>query len=55
MKPSPTALAILFLAASAHAQTGFPFTGETLRYSINWPSGLSLGDATFSASKTDKG
>jgi hypothetical protein len=38
-----------------HAQTGFPFTGETLKYSINWPSGLSLGEATFAAAKTNSG
>ena len=41
--------AALLMAAAAHAQTGFPFTNETLKYSINWPSGLSLGEATFSA------
>jgi hypothetical protein len=37
------------LITSAHAQSGFPFTGEVLKYSVNWPSGLSLGEATFSA------
>jgi hypothetical protein len=41
--------AALLMAAAAHAQTGFPFTNETLKYSVNWPSGLSLGEATFSA------
>lgn len=43
------------LAAAASAQTGFPFGNETLRYSVNWPSGLNLGEATFSASRTDAG
>jgi len=46
---SLTIYAALLIASSAHAQTGFPFTNETLKYSVNWPSGLSLGEATFSA------
>jgi hypothetical protein len=29
--------------------TGAPFAGETLRYAINWPTGLSLGEAEMSA------
>ncbi|MBZ5728635.1 MAG: DUF3108 domain-containing protein [Acidobacteriia bacterium] len=49
------AAASLLLAAPAAAQKGFPFTGESLRYSINWPSGLSLGESTLTAHKTDKG
>jgi len=28
------------------------FDGETLRYSINWPSGLSLGEAQFHSTRT---
>jgi hypothetical protein len=28
---------------------GFPFTDEALHYTMNWQSGLSLGDATLSA------
>ncbi|HYW41315.1 MAG TPA: DUF3108 domain-containing protein [Bryobacteraceae bacterium] len=48
-------LAVLLFSAAAAAQTGFPFTDETLHYSINWPSGLSLGDATFTAHKTASG
>ncbi len=47
--------AALLLAGSASAQTGFPFQDESLHYSINWPSGLSLGDATFTAHRTDSG
>jgi hypothetical protein len=46
----PVRLALfLFFLAPLFAQTGFPFQDESLRYSINWPSGLSLGEATFSA------
>ena len=42
-------IATRFLASVALAQSGFPFQDESLRYSVNWPSGLSLGDATFTA------
>lgn len=41
--------ALLLCQAAALAQTGFPFQDESLRYSVNWPSGLSLGEATFTA------
>lgn len=50
-----TAVAALAAATTLNAQTGFPFRGETLRYDINWPSGLGIGDATFTAAKTDDG
>jgi hypothetical protein len=30
---------------SAAALTGFPFTDEDLNYSVNWPSGLALGES----------
>jgi hypothetical protein len=43
------------LAPAAVAQTGFPFQDETLHYSINWPSGLSLGDASLTAHRTSGG
>ena len=43
------AAAALTLAPAAIAQTGFPFQDESLHYTVNWPSGLSLGDATFAA------
>jgi hypothetical protein len=46
---------LVLFSATAPAQTGFPFTDESLKYNINWPSGLSLGDATFSAHKTEGG
>ena len=49
----------LFLAASSLAAgqqlIGFPFQDETLRYNVNWPSGLSLGEAVFTAHKGDPG
>jgi hypothetical protein len=35
--------------------TGFPFTDETLNYSINWPSGLNLGEAHLQAKHTETG
>jgi hypothetical protein len=31
------------------AQTGFPFSNETLNYAVKWPTGLSLGEAHMSA------
>jgi len=49
----PIFAAVCLFAGAASAQTGFPFTSETLRYSINWPSGLSLGDATMTAARTE--
>jgi Protein of unknown function (DUF3108) len=36
-------------AQAAPVQEGFPFTDETLHYSMNWQSGLSLGDANLTA------
>lgn len=50
--------AVLLLLGSvlpAADLTGFPFQNETLRYNVNWPSGLSLGEAVFTAHKTDDG
>jgi hypothetical protein len=43
------------LTSAASAQTGFPFQDEALRYTINWPSGLSVGDAAFTAKHTTTG
>jgi hypothetical protein len=47
---------LLALAADAPTPTpkltGFPFTNETLHYTVNWPSGLSLGEAHMSASRS---
>lgn len=39
----------LLSAATASGPTGFPFTDEDLSYSVNWPSGLNLGDAHLHA------
>jgi Protein of unknown function (DUF3108) len=36
-------------AATPPAPTGFPFADEDLNYSVNWPSGLSLGEAHLHA------
>jgi hypothetical protein len=40
---------------AADAPTGFPFGDETLRYSVNWPSGLSLGEGQFRAKRVPEG
>jgi len=45
-KPAPPA---------APRLTGFPFTDESLHYSIRWPSGLSLGDVTLTAHRSEFG
>jgi hypothetical protein len=47
--------AAFLVNSAAFSQTGYPFQNETLRYSLNWPSGLSLGDATFTAHKSEAG
>lgn len=44
-------LALLLPAGPAAAQSGFPFTSETLHYSVNWPSGLSLGEGNLRAAR----
>ena len=50
---APLILAILStLALRADTLTGFPFSDETLRYQVNWPSGLSLGEATLAAHRS---
>ncbi|HWC96068.1 MAG TPA: DUF3108 domain-containing protein [Candidatus Sulfopaludibacter sp.] len=51
---SITACAI-FACGAAAAQSGFPWTNESLRYTMNWQSGLSVGDATLSAHKGEDG
>ena len=45
-------LAACGCALAAGAQTGYPFQDETLHFSVNWPSGLSLGDASMSAHRS---
>jgi hypothetical protein len=47
--------ALVAVAAAADGPTGFPFTSEELRYTANWPSGLSLGEGIFRAQKADQG
>jgi hypothetical protein len=42
-----------FPAAAADQLTGFPFQNETLRYTIRWPSGVEMGEATVNATKAD--
>jgi hypothetical protein len=37
--------------ASVPALTGFPFTDETLRYTLNWATGVSLGEAHMTATR----
>jgi hypothetical protein len=39
------------LAGPVTDPTGFPFTNETLNYTVNWPSGAGLGEAHMSASR----
>lgn len=41
--------------ASAADNTGFPFSDEQLTYSINWPSGLSLGEGHLNSKHTGDG
>ncbi|HZT30742.1 MAG TPA: DUF3108 domain-containing protein [Bryobacteraceae bacterium] len=43
------AVVVLTAAVPAAAQSGFPFTSESLNYSVNWPSGLGLGEAHLTA------
>jgi hypothetical protein len=51
----PVFLAFLCLISAASAQTGFPFQNESLHYTINYSSGLSLGDADLSAHRSANG
>ena len=45
-RSAASVIAIVFFATAGISATanGFPFTGENLNYSVNWPSGLSLGE-----------
>lgn len=36
-------------------RSGFPLQDELLRYSVNWPSGLNLGEASLTAHHGDSG
>jgi hypothetical protein len=45
-------LLLTFMLSAAGAQTVPAFDGEKLIYNVNWPSGLSLGEAYMNASRT---
>ena len=51
--PQPAAKAPA--GATVPMQQGFPFTNETLHYSINWQSGLSIGEAAMTAQRSGGG
>jgi hypothetical protein len=44
---------IRFFATFVLILTALPAANETLRYSVNWPTGLSLGEATMSTDNID--
>jgi hypothetical protein len=49
-------LAALLIGGSlAQAQSGFPFTDETLAYTVSWPSGLGIGEGRTQARKSAAG
>jgi len=48
-------LALLPALPATEPLTGFPFQNETLRYNVNWPSSLSLGEVVLSATKKEGG
>jgi len=48
-------LAAVAAPPSPQQLNGFPFTDETLNYSVNWPSGLSLGEGHLSAKHSSAG
>jgi hypothetical protein len=50
---SPFILPALILCAAPAAESTLP--NETLHYSVNWPTGVSLGEATLSASSSQQG
>ncbi len=51
--PQPSGAA---LPAATPQLTGFPFSAqESLRYTVKWPSGVDLGEATMTAQRTESG
>ncbi len=48
-------LLVPLVFAPAADNAGFPFTDEQLTYSINWPSGLSLGEGKLNSRHTGEG
>ena len=54
----PLAILICFFwlpDARPQQLTGFPFQDETLRFSVNWPTGVSLGQGRMQARRIDGG
>ena len=51
MKKLCSAVLSSFLVFAAPAQSGKGLQNESLAYSVNWPSGLSLGEAQLSANR----
>ena len=49
MRPTILLPLLCIFTPFAFTQTGFPFQDESLHYSVNWPSGLNLGDANLTA------
>jgi len=47
--------AALCALPAASAQSGFPFTDETLRYYLNWQASTNLGEATLTAHRSEAG
>jgi Protein of unknown function (DUF3108) len=48
-------LPLLGAPARTDDQSGLPFQDESLHYTVNWPSGLSLGEATLTAHRAAGG
>ncbi len=46
---------VLSACGPAWAQNGFPWQNESLHYTMNWQSGLSIGEANLAARKGDSG
>lgn len=51
MTPRSVLLLGLTGCVAGWSQTGFPFQDESLRYNLNWPSGLSLGEGSLQAKR----
>lgn len=49
------ALALAPVSSAADPLKGYPYQNETLHYTVNWPSGLSLGEAAMTAHKVEGG
>lgn len=49
------AAALLGFPVFAAGPSGFPIQDESLRYTINWPNGLSMGEATLTVRRANSG